>query len=121
MLVFTYGTLRPSLYPHVERRFNVKLVGPAILTTKLQMVSLGPFPALVCSPNYHDIVGELVETETLSLLDGYEGYRNDGRGLYDRTELACFINGVYHTAWVYYMKSMPPNSNPIESGDWSKR
>lgn len=121
MLVFTYGTLRPSLYPHVENRFNVKLVGPATITVGLRMVSLGPFPALVPSDKHQTIVGEVVEAETLSLLDGYEGYRNDGRGLYDRKLLPVIYNNEQVEAWVYFMKSTPPNSTPIESGDWSKR
>lgn len=121
MLVFTYGTLRPSLYPHVEKRFNVKLVGPATIKVGLRMVSLGPFPALVPSENHNTIVGEVVEAADLSALDAYEGYRKDGRGLYDRMEVLTVVNGLDYPVWVYYMKADPPNSSPIESGDWSKR
>lgn len=120
MRVFTYGTLRPSLNPSAVRRFGLTLVGPAELLSNMELVHLGWFPALVTTDASHTVVGELVEVNDLSKLDQYEGYRPDGRGLYNRREVLVSHNGEPTSAWVYYMTSRPPNAKPIVSGDWSK-
>jgi len=117
--VFTYGTLRPSLYPHVEKRFGVKLVGKGILESTFSMYNLGAFPALTKTGDDTSIRGEVVETTNLRGLDHYEGYNSSGDGLYDRSQQKVTLDdGRVLTAWVYFMHKVPQDVELVESGDW---
>lgn len=125
-LVFTYGTLRPSLYPHVLRRFRAQAKGFGILESNFAMYNLGAFPALVKGLKGDDglIRGEVIELPDLRQADGYESYSADGDGLYDRiTQRITMDDGRVLTAWVYFMSSLPSSINDaidyVESGDWA--
>lgn len=115
MILFTYGTLRPSLYPQNAGRFGLTKLRDAQMTVGLQMKDLGSFPALVVSPDHHTIHGELAECSDSMLprLDAYEGYSKSGDGLYDRTEIE--VDGT--TAFVYFMHAQS-EGDVVESGDW---
>lgn len=130
-LVFVYGTLRPSLYPDVLARFNVRaLPGPAVLFGAWRMFSLGMFPAIVSVPL--DVVagpdpgraqtGELIEADghALAQLDRYEGYPR----LYDRMTVSIVRpdidgDGRAVQAFVYVMRDAPAAATIVASGDWA--
>jgi gamma-glutamylcyclotransferase (GGCT)/AIG2-like uncharacterized protein YtfP len=119
--VFTYGTLRPSLYPSVPNRFGVTPVGPGILEATYSMYNLGRFPALVKTGDDTTIRGEVVEIEDIKRLDWYEGYNstNPSDGLYDRTQQKVTLDdGRVLEAWVYFMHKAPSGVDLVESGDW---
>lgn len=124
--VFTYGTLRPDLYPHVPARFKVVALVPAVLANPaFLMYHLGGYPALVKDEAAKaPIQGFLVETEDLKRLDGYEGYRADGTGLYDRMKVtvATLVDGTSNPeeAWVYFMRRAPGGDRVLASGDWAE-
>lgn len=121
--LFTYGTLRPSLYHIKARAFGLEKVGDATLTEKFTLRNLGRFPALVPAEEEHTIDGELVRIENLSKADRYEGYVPGGSGLYDRKEVIVNVlqgNDQYSIqAWVYFMKES--DAPVISSGDWACR
>lgn len=114
--VFTYGTLRPSLYPYVISRFGLTPIGKGLLEDFI-MYDLGAYPAITRGTGI--IVGELVEVKGLGRLDLYEGYRTDGGGLYDRAKVTVnMIESDPTEAWVYFMKQASKYGHRILSGDW---
>lgn len=125
MRIFVYGTLRPSLYP--GRRPQGAVVENATYDGKLRMVNLGSFPALQTCETDHRIVGETFELPDIRVYDAYEGYRSDGKGLYDRKEIEIAVgpDGRKETAWVYFQHAGGKYSSgydrEIESGDWAQR
>lgn len=122
MFLFTYGSLRPSLSPSNVARFNLKpIVGKATLSGKLEMVSVGWFPALIPCEGWNTVVGELVEVSDLTYIDQYEGYQPNGRGLYDREELPVFVDGKKYIAWVYFMHRRPHVAEDVPGQDWANR
>ena len=132
--LFTYGTLRPSLYPGVPERFNVTPVGRGQLNGHFRMFNLGRFPALVESkPNGHpedgaQIVGEVVATNKINLvgrLDRYEGCNGDATardGLYYRAlyDVTLDSGEVLRAVWVYLQKPNPSRQIvEVTTGDWA--
>lgn len=120
--VFTYGTLRPSLYPAVVDRFNLTPVGRGVLYGHYAMLHLGHFPGLVETPvrTHPDagaaIVGEVVQVTDLSLLDRYEGYPS----LYMRREVEIILDDNRRvTSWVYIYNGGPASGKPVPTGDWA--
>lgn len=132
--VFTYGTLRPSLYPRAVKNFNLTPKGKATLRGPFQMLHLGGFPGLIFDYRLPTItiVGEVVEVEDLRRLDMYEGYTGTDSGLYNRKEVSVkFNDGTTAQCWVYTFNCDPRFHDPIDpagakaevvvSGDWEKR
>ena len=129
MILFVYGTLRPSLYPHVCEQWGLKSAGPA-LTKGWTMYNLGRFPAVVEALTGSSIIGELVIVDNLDRLDRYEGYRPNGQGLYNRKTIEVFpARCTQEPIWLYYMNNAPQtgefygDNEPvlypvIPSGDW---
>lgn len=128
--VFTYGTLRPSLYPGAVARFGLTPLGRGVLYGHYEMLHLGGFPGLIQTPpgTHPDagasIVGEVVEVADLRPLDRYEGYPS----LYDRREVEIVMDdNTRATAWVYLFNNTPehgpvdPNrARPVvTTGDWA--
>ena len=127
MFVFVYGTLRPSLYPH---RSNGKPSRPATLEANFVMWNLGRFPALVPQPQSQcltTIKGEVIEVEDVQVFDAYEGYRANGKGLYDREQFVVVIEetGEIVSAWTYFMhperfeQRADGTAQRVPSGDWA--
>ena len=134
MKIFVYGTLRPSLYPQRKPR-NVTVVNKATLEG-FTMWNLGRFPALTQKYNYVQgqdeakvpsakIVGEVYDIPQVSVFDGYEGYKADGTGLYDRDIMPCVLEtGERVMAWVYFMhtwklREVGGAATIVQSGDWA--
>lgn len=127
MKLFTYGTLRPSLYPH--RLLPGMDPVRATLTAQLQMFNLGHFPALIEVEEggrgmWGEIVGEVITIPDIKMYDAYEGYTPDGKGLYDRAEFAVTLDsGETCRAWVYFMHRLQFFSGDsrqlVVSGDWA--
>ena len=124
MLLFTYGTLRPSLYPRVINRFKLTPVSRAFLPG-FKMYNLGRFPCIVpdLAKGNRPILGELVEVADLATIDRYEGYTPGGKGFYDRQAIQVTkVDGELVEAVVYYMPVMPKRyTRPrvVTSGDWA--
>ena len=132
ILVFSYGTLRPSLYPHMMKRFGLLSMGKGTLKGPFQMLNLGAFPGLIEDvrlPN-RTIVGEVIGVSDLAQADRYEGcnYGHPGN-LYDRKIVEVLLeNGTPVKTWVYLFNvnekmhsfddagaKMPV----VEGGDWA--
>jgi len=126
ILVFAYGTLRPSLYPGRVKGFDLKKVGDATLYGNFAMLHLGGFPGLVkTSPKLGErthpdggsaIVGEVVETNTLAHLDRYEGYPS----FYGREQVEVIMeDGRTEHPWVYIFNGDAGSRTVVTSGNWA--
>lgn len=124
VLVFAYGTLRPSLYPEKAARFSLSLVGRGQIHGQWQMHNLGNFPGLVkTTPTGHPddgaiIVGEVVEAPSLANLDAYEGYPR----LYRREVIDVRLDDNRQVqAWVYtFARHKELVDCPVvTTGDWA--
>lgn len=114
--IFVYGTLRPSLYP---QRTPDTLVEHATLTDKFKMYKPAWFPCLAPSIGEYTIIGETYEIPSVRIFDAYEGYRQDGTGLFDRKIVRILTDGrLLQDAWVYFMK-IPPDAPVVITGDWA--
>lgn len=105
-LVFSYGTLRPSLYPHAVKRFGLVAMGKAALKGHFQMINLGAFPGLIEHAGLPktSIVGEVISLASMENADRYEGCRYGRPGnLYDRKEVEVVMSadGKILKVWVY--------------------
>ena len=119
--LFTYGTLRPSLYAHKVG----DVVGTPAKLTGFKMFNLGRFPCLVedDSDGLEPIVGETIAIPSVTMYDGYEGYPI----LYNRKEVACHVDkehDYYIGCWVYFMEPQMFSQHEaraiyIPSGDWA--
>lgn len=122
VLVFAYGTLRPDLYPSVPKRFGVTPVGPGTVTGPFRLLNLGAFPgvikdeALARHPDGgSQLVGFVVETNNLRMLDGYEGYPY----LYSREQVQVAMrDGKTLTAWIYTYQGGDRNLEEVPGADW---
>lgn len=118
IFVFVYGSLKKGFANHcvIEKQ---DYVGPASLTGKYRMFSLGCYPGVTNDTVLSDpatIKGEL--------------YRVDNNGLFDLDLLEG--NGSYYTrvkvqldcgtsAWVYLLPAEEyPLEESIESGEWTE-
>lgn len=128
--VFVYGTLRTgqgNWRYYLENNDNVKKICDDTISGFV-MFNLGSFPAIVplekVSGDFffsENITGEVfsVDSETLRRLDGLEGYRENGNGLYNRMEVET---GNGNKALVYFMnQERNHHRGIIESGDWLNR
>lgn len=131
--VFVYGTLRPC-----EGNHGWALAGKTVAEVPATVAGLalydGPgFPYAISTGNPEDQVhGDLITIrddlydEVLARLDGLEGYRPGGRGLYDRIAVTAVSGTDAVQAWTYVV---PPRRLPtvlarharIRSGDWLRR
>ena len=125
MYVFVYGTLRKG-----DCRFGVlkecECIAEEAYLDEFFMVSLGGFPGIL--PGKGRVRGEVydVNEETLSILDGIEGYREDDpkNSLYTRQVVQTFLaNGEKVGDCFTYIFNASRSSrerkfNVIESGDW---
>lgn len=134
--VFTYGTLRPTLYPGAIRNFGLAPIGKATLRGPFQMLNLGRFPGLIkhYSLPTVNIVGEVVEVENILNCDRYEGCVPGREGnLYDRMKVTVRLDGAKSEmmeVWVYIYNCDPREHNPadeagargsvVKSGDWEE-
>lgn len=139
-LIFTYGTLRPSLYPKNVDRFGLVPMGSATLQGHYQLIDLGNFPGLISEPRLpvSNIIGEVVSIGTLEQADRYEGCKYGKPGnLYDRVEVevllkegaGCRIQKVWTYVFNHHEnRNVHDPIDPagakmavIDSGDWAKR
>jgi gamma-glutamylcyclotransferase (GGCT)/AIG2-like uncharacterized protein YtfP len=117
--LFTYGTLRPSLYP--VRMGQMPSTKATLCGFK--MYNLGKFPCLIHTRdlNVSRIVGEVIELDNIKRYDPYEGYPH----LYDREEVNAKTEGgkEWLKCWVYFMRpSSFDRANGavwVPSGDWA--
>lgn len=109
--VFVYGTLRKG-FSNSRLLSTAISKGEHLLSSKHLMISLGAFPALIPSEEFHLTRGEVyeVDEDTLSNLDRLEGHPD----FYERVE----VQGLQ----VYVMKKEVAGSRAVEVkyGDWSK-
>ncbi|MFN3430105.1 MAG: gamma-glutamylcyclotransferase [Candidatus Sericytochromatia bacterium] len=110
--VFVYGTLLAG-EPNHRVLAGARYLGPARTEPVFELVSLGPYPALVPGGGVA-VVGELYEVDDAGLarLDWLEGYPE----LYDR-EAIPLADGT--RALAYMQRPAQALGLPrIESGDW---
>ena len=122
--ISVYGTLRKG------ERANYMLdkcefVGASEEQLPFKMIDLGSYPALISSDNNNKIVIETYKLPKDSQaiedrLDMYEGYSEDGNGLYNK-KLITLKSGI--ESYIYYMKSEDKYYHGvlIENGDWLNR
>jgi gamma-glutamylcyclotransferase (GGCT)/AIG2-like uncharacterized protein YtfP len=114
--LFVYGTLHPDRAPAeiASAVRHLRLVGPATIQGKLY--DLGPYPAVVPSPNPNDKVPGTIfalpgDPAILTALDHYEDYRpaDPARSLFVRTQCTAALNdGSHLDCWVYrYNRELP--------------
>lgn len=128
--VFVYGTLRPG-----QGNYQWALAGQTVSEVPASVAGLalydGPgFPYAVLSDAPEDrVLGDVITIrddaydEVLARLDGLEGYRPGGGGLYDRVHVTAVTGTGAVEAWTY---TVPPRRLTtvlsqharIASGDW---
>lgn len=123
--LFVYGTLRegaggprPARDP-LERA--ARKVDEGAIDARL--FDAGGFPAAVREPG-GQVRGELYEladpARTLSVLDGYEGCRPDGTGLFRREIVSVALDsGGEREAWAYLYNRDVTDLPEIPSGDYA--
>jgi gamma-glutamylcyclotransferase (GGCT)/AIG2-like uncharacterized protein YtfP len=75
------------------------------------------FPIALRNPKLYPIVGELFEVDALERIDRLEGHPN----WYKRYQIKVIVNGVEHTAWMYFQEKNSSGSLKVEDhGDWGK-
>jgi len=109
-----YGTLKKGqrAYGMIE---NCKFLGTYAVDIPFVMISLGAFPALIKSPENHNITIEVydVDDQTTERLDGYEGYPS----LYQKDIIK--VDDMDVTIYTMNKKSSKDYcNNVIESGNW---
>jgi gamma-glutamylcyclotransferase (GGCT)/AIG2-like uncharacterized protein YtfP len=120
MYVFVYGTLMSGHTAHSMLK-GCEFIGHA--TTNGKLYDLGLFPGL--KDGGGTVHGELyrVDSETLSRLDDYEGYRiKDVDSLYVREVRTVHVapDKVYY-ANAYLINREVADYEAIPSGDWRNR
>ena len=122
--VSVYGTLRQGERANYMLD-KCKFIGVSEEQLPFKMVNLGSYPALIPSDNNNKIVIETYKLPKDSQLiedrlDMYEGYSEDGNGLYDK-KLITLKSGI--ESYIYYMKSEEKyyHGELIISGNWLNR
>lgn len=116
MRLFTFGTLRPDLYPHVKDRWGIGEGERAVLPGFL-LYNLGWFPGIYQVEDLNNpgpgITGTLVDSspELLERLDAYEN-----PGLNRRCRLLTLEE---EEVWAYVLLRHPTGYPVVESGDWA--
>lgn len=113
MLVFVYGTLKRGFANHrVMEMAGGKFVDiPGIIGPgNMDMISLGPFPALVDWSDDTLIYGEFYDVRDIGPIDRLEGVPN----FYHRREISAEIEGCGAIKfWTYFLTR--PNDEYIDS------
>ena len=107
-LLFTYGTLLPSMS---GEQFGLEPVEPAILKG-FEMLNLGWFPGIRAKEG-SEVKGHLSYTNNIASIDRYEGEGS----LYRRTPVIATTSdgrSVECETYVY----LGGGGRPIPSGDW---
>jgi gamma-glutamylcyclotransferase (GGCT)/AIG2-like uncharacterized protein YtfP len=101
---------------HLIAEVNGKKIGGG--QTKLKYAMIMPsFPIALRNPKLYPIVGELFEVDALERIDRLEGHPN----WYKRYQIKVIVNGVEHTAWMYFQEKNSSGSLKVEDhGDWGK-
>lgn len=119
--VFVYGTLRMGDSRHGVHSFIEVLHEEAYLKGH-NLLDLGAFPGVV--PGDGVVRGEVHLYDTLRVLDGIEGYREDDpkHSLYIREKVMVETPEGNLQAYVYVFNTNQDNSRRvISSGDWFAR
>ena len=117
--VFVYGTLKRGQCR--ERAWPRQPLSIEPAWTPGRLYDLGPYPALlegsdgVLGELWHFAPGDM--DETLRVLDGIEGFRNQPDDLYRRVVVQCTTAaGEVLKAYLYhYARPLPANTVPIAS------
>ena len=122
--ISVYGTLRQGERANYMLK-DCEFIGVSEEKLPFKMVDLGSFPALMTTDENNKLI---IETYKLpkdskaieARLDMYEGYSDDGNGLYDK-KLVKLKSGI--ESYIYYMKSEEKmyHGELIKSGDWCNR
>ena len=120
VLLFVYGTLRPTLARGEPARLIEGLRHRGTATVRGLLYDLGDYPGLVLGEG--TVRGDLLEVvsaEQLAALDAYE--ECDGsRPLYRRELLPVIrADGVETLAWVYLYARPLAAARPIPGGDYA--
>ena len=124
MHLFVYGTLLSAVPSSMAKflRRRATLVGPA--TVQGRLFDLGMYPGFQMGEG--EVAGELYalepgkQSETLSMLDAYEGVTGEDEDEYVRTEIICRMNdGSSLTAQTYVSKSIPATASLLANGDYA--
>jgi gamma-glutamylcyclotransferase (GGCT)/AIG2-like uncharacterized protein YtfP len=116
--LFVYGTLIPTFEHPMGARLarEARTLGPATVAGRLH--DLGPYPALVLSPEgagpVHGILLDLEDSvRSLRWLDRYEGAE------YERVEVeARLATGERRTAWAYVYRRDVARAPVLGDGRW---
>jgi len=122
MKVFVYGTLKSGHGNHKAYLYQSPLVGNASIMG-FDLYDLGCFPAIVKnSTEGRRVFGELYEVTpaVAKQLDGLEGYRPDGSGLYDKTLVTAELEDgtTFEDVLVYHMHVPPTRAELLTLGVW---
>lgn len=113
--LFAYGTLRKDCQLAGNEKGDLLFTGQGKINAV--MYDLGDYPCAVKSNAKSQITGDVLEVtdseKVFRALDEYEGNEYE-RGL----ETVHMISGVEITAWVYWYKGKPEETNKIENGDY---
>lgn len=90
---------------------------------QMKKIECGEFIRLEENGDYNFVSGELNELpysdNVFEILDRYEGFTPNQRGLYNRSLVSVRkADGSYTWAWVYHMTIIPPHSTEVMSGNW---
>ena len=122
--ISVYGTLRKGERAN-DMLEDCEFLGTTVEKINFKMYNCGSFPALVESQDVNEITfdtyklpedSEMIERR----LDNYEGYREDGSGLYDKCEIELH-SGL--KSIIYYMIKGGSFycKDEIKSGNWKIR
>ena len=116
--LFVYGTLmrgeeRDGLVAHLTAT-------PATIRGQLWRAPAG-YPALFLDPSGIEIVGELLELETESILMVLDLYEGVSEGLYSREKVNVLVRGQQESSWAYVMSRTQlriAGCQPLKTNDW---
>jgi gamma-glutamylaminecyclotransferase len=116
-LLFVYGTLIEGYNNHyLIQEAKGRKIGKGHTKLKYSMV-VPSFPIALRNPKRYVIQGELYEVETLDRIDRLEGHPQ----WYKRYQIKVVVDGVEHTAWMYFQEKNNSGSLKVEDhGDWTK-
>jgi gamma-glutamylcyclotransferase (GGCT)/AIG2-like uncharacterized protein YtfP len=131
--LFVYGTLMSGARVALGTEQRLRLaaesdsLGPASLP-QARLYDLGEYPGALASGDIYDIVhGEAVllsdPPAALAWLDAYEGYVHGADGN-EYVRAVCQVRlagGETFDAWVYLLRSAPPEQRRVVSGRWTGR
>jgi gamma-glutamylcyclotransferase (GGCT)/AIG2-like uncharacterized protein YtfP len=124
--LFTYGTLRPDLWPAALRRILPELRCLGTATVRGRLYDLGPYPAAILDAAADErIRGEVLElppgTSVLSVIDTYEECcpADAAESLFLRLRCdAEFADGRVLNCWIYVYNRDPGSVPLVPDGDY---